>query len=174
MRYPRSVGGKAAVILPILVSALCGLVIGCFLNTMVYRLSADQKSVITEDCFCPVCGHTLALWEQIPILGYLLLRGKCRYCQTPIDAHYPLVEGGCAVLYALLAWLCLPRIGLLALLGLLCVVLLSCVLIRRDGKLHMLRRRKGKVVCAGLLLLFYHVLTAAAVAIVMMAYTNPV
>ena len=160
--------------LPILVSALCGLVIGCFLNTMVYRLTADKQSVITEDCYCPVCGHTLALWEQIPMIGYLLLGGKCRYCRAPIDSHYPLVEGGSAVLYALLAWFCLPRVGWFLVLGFVCTVLLSCFLIRRDGGFHMLRKRKKKIVCAVLLLVFYHILTAAAVAIVMMAHTASV
>lgn len=154
---------------PILVSAFCGLVIGCFLNTLVYRLSADNKAVITEDCYCPVCGHTLALWEQIPVFGYLFLRGACRYCKAPIDVHYPLVEGGCAVLYALLAALLLPHIGWFAVTGFLCCVLLVWYLLWRERNVHQIRQRPGKLVCALLLMLFYHLLTAAAAVIALAA-----
>ncbi|MBQ7301797.1 MAG: prepilin peptidase [Clostridia bacterium] len=156
----------------ILVSCLCGLVIGCFLNTMVYRLSSEEKTLVTEDCICPVCGHRLALWEQIPIVGYLVLGGHCRYCKAAISAHYPLVEGGCAALYALLARLTLPRLPLFLLLALLFDAALAVLLLRRVPQTRQTAVQyphPRKIIAAAVILLFYHLLIAAAVGIVLLA-----
>ena len=68
-----------------------GACVGSFLNVVVYRLPIG-RSLITPPSACPKCGHKLAAWDNIPVLGWLLLRGKCRYCHEPISPRYPLVE----------------------------------------------------------------------------------
>ncbi len=143
----------------LLASMAVGLIIGCYLNTLAYRLTqgdAPETALVTRDCICPACHHTLPLRDQIPILGYLLLGGRCRYCRMRIDWHYPLVEGGCAVLYGVLARLCYP-----ALLPTIIAMLLS------DGLIVLLLCRKtaahipaAKALCGVGLLLWYHGLAA--------------
>ena len=158
-------------------AALCGLVIGCYLNTLAYRLTTDAHALITEDCFCPDCGHRLSLWEQIPVLGYLLLGGRCRFCKARIDVHYPLVEAGCAALYGVLAACCLwetAQLSAFAWFLLLCM--LSCtavtaVLVRREFRLRAGAKASGMrtYLRAAAILVGYHVLSGLAVGIVWIA-----
>jgi leader peptidase (prepilin peptidase)/N-methyltransferase len=68
-----------------------GAAIGSFLNVVVYRVPAGL-SIIYPPSRCPKCLHQLGMGENIPIVGWLLLRGKCRHCHTPISPRYPLVE----------------------------------------------------------------------------------
>ncbi len=68
-----------------------GLCIGSFLNVIIYRLPLE-KSVISPASACPNCGVSIRWYDNIPILGYLILRGKCRHCQSRISLRYPLVE----------------------------------------------------------------------------------
>jgi leader peptidase (prepilin peptidase) / N-methyltransferase len=68
-----------------------GLVIGSFLNVLVYRLPRG-KSVVFDRSRCPSCGKTIAWYDNIPILSYVLLRARCRHCRAPISARYPVVE----------------------------------------------------------------------------------
>ncbi len=68
-----------------------GTVIGSFLNLCIHRLPKGQ-SIIKPRSHCPACNHELQPWELIPILSYLLVRGKCRHCGQPISLRYPLVE----------------------------------------------------------------------------------
>ncbi len=68
-----------------------GLCIGSFLNVCIYRLPKG-KSVVTPPSSCRKCGHKLAFWENIPILSYFLLKGRCSKCQERISLKYPLVE----------------------------------------------------------------------------------
>lgn len=63
--------------------------------------------IVVEASHCPRCGHRLAAWENVPLLSYLLLRGRCRACRTPISWQYPLVE----LLTGLLVLACLWRYG---------------------------------------------------------------
>ncbi len=145
-----------------------GLIIGCYLNTLAYRLSTvgtdHETAFVTEDCICPHCRHPLALWEQIPIIGYLLLGGACRYCGIGISLHYPLTEGGCAFWYAILAALCFSRVPLLLTLALMLLssVLLTCVLVRyiTRGQPFSLCAHPRKTVCGLLTLVWYHLLIA--------------
>ncbi len=65
--------------------------VGSFLNVVVYRLPLG-KNVVYPASSCPRCGHSIRLWHNLPILGWLLLGGKCRDCKTPISTRYPLVE----------------------------------------------------------------------------------
>lgn len=155
---------------PIGIAGVCGLIIGCVLNTLVYRLSDEKNLLITEDCFCPGCGHRLSLWEQIPVLGYCLLGGRCRYCKGVIDIHYPLVEGGLAVLYAVMAWICLPQLSCFLICVLCADVILAAYLLHRMCKKQSgkMRIRIKKIGCAFLLLVFFHILIMIAIGIALL------
>lgn len=73
--------------------------IGSFLNVVIYRLP-EGKGIVTPRSRCPKCEHALAWYDNIPVFGWLWLRGKCRYCKEPISAQYPLVEAGVALMFA--------------------------------------------------------------------------
>jgi leader peptidase (prepilin peptidase)/N-methyltransferase len=77
--------------LPVLFVGLMGLVIGSFLNVCCYRLPLGL-SVVRPPSRCPQCQTLLKPYDNIPVIGYLLLRGRCRYCGTPISMQYPIVE----------------------------------------------------------------------------------
>jgi leader peptidase (prepilin peptidase) / N-methyltransferase len=77
-----------------------GAAIGSFLNVVVYRIPAGF-SILWPPSRCPKCFHQLGIGENIPILGWLLLRGKCRHCRTPISPRYPLIEAITAVIFVL-------------------------------------------------------------------------
>jgi leader peptidase (prepilin peptidase) / N-methyltransferase len=70
---------------------LWGLCIGSFLNVCIYRLPSGT-SIVFPASRCTTCGHALAWSDNIPVLSYLALRGRCRYCRAPISARYPIVE----------------------------------------------------------------------------------
>ncbi len=72
-------------------AALLGAAIGSFLNVCVYRWPAEQ-SVLRPRSQCPACSHPIAWYDNIPVLGYLMLRGRCRNCGAGISAQYPAVE----------------------------------------------------------------------------------
>jgi leader peptidase (prepilin peptidase)/N-methyltransferase len=73
--------------------ALLGLSVGSFLNVVAYRLPRGE-SLLWPRSHCPKCGHTLAARDLIPILSFLWLRGRCRFCRAPIPLRYPAVELG--------------------------------------------------------------------------------
>lgn len=75
-----------------------GLVIGSFLNCFVWRVR--QKEGIVDRSYCPHCGHQLAWYDNIPLLSYVMLKGKCRYCSRRISVQYPLVELAAGLLFA--------------------------------------------------------------------------
>lgn len=68
-----------------------GLIFGSFLNSLIYRIETG-KNFFKKRSFCPHCQHTLSWKDLIPLLSFLILQGKCRYCQKPISWQYPLVE----------------------------------------------------------------------------------
>jgi leader peptidase (prepilin peptidase) / N-methyltransferase len=70
---------------------LLGLIIGSFLNVCIYRIPL-KKSIAFPGSACPDCGAAIRPWDNIPVLSYLILRGKCRGCHNPISMQYPLVE----------------------------------------------------------------------------------
>jgi leader peptidase (prepilin peptidase) / N-methyltransferase len=71
--------------------AVLGLCFGSFLTVAVYRLPR-RESVVAPRSACPRCGTTIAARDNVPVVSYLLLRGRCRTCHTPISAEYPIVE----------------------------------------------------------------------------------
>ena len=81
---------------------LFGLIVGSFLNCVIYRLETGG-SFLKGRSFCPHCKHKLALQDLIPVFSFLFLRGKCRYCGQKISPQYPLVEIATATLFLLMA-----------------------------------------------------------------------
>jgi len=79
-----------------------GLIIGSFLNCVIYRLQ-NKKSFVRGRSFCPHCKHTLLWYDLIPVLSYLALAGRCRYCKKPISLQYPLVELATGILFVSMA-----------------------------------------------------------------------
>ena len=68
-----------------------GLMVGSFLNVCIYRLAREQ-SIVFPGSHCPFCRHPIAWFDNIPVLSFLLLRGRCRYCRRTIHWRYPVVE----------------------------------------------------------------------------------
>ena len=89
-------------------SAVFGLLIGSFLNVVVHRVPAGQ-SVVSPPSACPACGHTIRRRDNVPVLSWLVLRGRCRDCTAPISARYPAVELTTAVLFGLTALVVVGR-----------------------------------------------------------------
>ena len=108
-----------------LAAALFGLLIGSFLNVVVYRLPVmaqreldnyiaheagkelphqDRFNLMVPRSACPHCGHRISALENIPIVSWLFLRGKCSSCKAPISARYPIVEAVTGLLSAVLVW----------------------------------------------------------------------
>lgn len=85
-----------------LVAAAFGLLIGSFLNVVIHRIPRDE-SVAFPASHCPHCGRTLRWWENVPVVSWLLLRGRCATCRAPISLRYPLVEAATAAVFALSA-----------------------------------------------------------------------
>ncbi|MHC5351768.1 prepilin peptidase [Metapseudomonas furukawaii] len=105
---------------------LLGLLVGSFLNVVIHRLPkmmlrdwqeqarealelpAEPKgpvfNLVLPNSRCPHCQHEIRVWENIPVVSYLALGGKCSACKAPISTRYPLVELACGLLSAYLAW----------------------------------------------------------------------
>ena len=75
------------------------LALGSFLNVVVARIP-ERRSLVSPRSACTRCGHELAAWENVPLVSYLALRGRCRGCSAPIGVRYPLVELATALLIA--------------------------------------------------------------------------
>jgi len=82
------------------IAFLFGSIVGSFLNVCIYRLPRGE-SIVTPRSHCPGCGKLIRAWDNIPILSFLILRGRCRDCGQPIAWRYPLVEGLTGLLFAL-------------------------------------------------------------------------
>ena len=87
----------------IVLAALGGLIIGSFLNVVAYRLPRGE-SLAHPPSHCPSCDAPIKPYDNVPVLSWLLLRGRCRACGAPISPRYPLVEALTGALYALVMW----------------------------------------------------------------------
>ncbi|PAV47885.1 prepilin peptidase [Pseudomonas sp. HAR-UPW-AIA-41] len=110
----------------VLVVLILGLLIGSFLNVLVYRLPKMMQrewrmqareileletepagptfNLVLPNSTCPHCQHEIRPWENIPLVSWLALRGKCSACKAPISKRYPLVELACGLLSGFIAW----------------------------------------------------------------------
>lgn len=109
----------------ITVSVILGLMVGSFLNVVIHRLpkimerewhnnclelqgkdipESPKYSIVTPRSACPSCGHKISALENIPIISYLVLGGKCKGCKAPISIRYPLVEALTGTLIGLVSW----------------------------------------------------------------------
>lgn len=110
----------------VLFAALLGLLIGSFLNVVIYRLPimmqrewraqaleylecppeqiSERFNLLLPSSRCPHCDHQIRSWENIPLVSWLALRGKCSSCRAPISSRYPLVELACGLLSGYVAW----------------------------------------------------------------------
>jgi len=85
------VSGEILLLLPSLFFILLGLIIGSFLNVCIVRLP-EAESIVLPSSRCPTCGKGIKPYDNIPLVSYLLLGGKCRFCKEPISWQYPVVE----------------------------------------------------------------------------------
>jgi len=82
-----------------------GLLIGSFLNVVIYRVPAG-KSIVSPPSACPSCGARIRPGDNVPVVSWIALRGRCRNCAAPISRRYPLVELATGVLFAsVAAWM---------------------------------------------------------------------
>jgi leader peptidase (prepilin peptidase)/N-methyltransferase len=109
----------------ITLSIIIGLMVGSFLNVVIHRLpkmmerewhqnclelqgqelpATTKYNIVTPRSACPSCGHKISALENIPLLSYIVLRGKCRQCKTAISVRYPLVEALTGTLIGLVSW----------------------------------------------------------------------
>lgn len=81
-------------------TGILGALIGSFLNVVIHRVPREQ-SIVLPNSACPSCRTPLRAYDNIPILSFLILRGKCRTCKNPISIRYPIVEALTAILFVL-------------------------------------------------------------------------
>ena len=129
-----------------LAAGLLGLMVGSFLNVVIHRLPIMMERDWAAQCAelrneaapafeplslarprsrCPQCGHQIAALENIPVISWILLRGRCKGCATPISLRYPLIEALTGLLFALAAWhfgFTAPGLGALVLIAALLVL----------------------------------------------------
>ncbi|MDF1603484.1 A24 family peptidase [Nocardioides sp. YIM 152315] len=82
---------------------LLGLVVGSFLNVVIHRVPAGL-SVVSPGSACPACAHAVRPIDNVPVVSWLLLRGRCRDCAAPIAVRYPLVEATTGALFVVAGW----------------------------------------------------------------------
>jgi leader peptidase (prepilin peptidase) / N-methyltransferase len=122
-------GGAFALV----VAALFGALIGSFLNVCIYRLPKGT-SIVWPASACPGCGRALSWFENIPVVSFAFLRGRCRTCRTPIAWRYPIVEALTAALFAFSWWYYGPSALLVSRLVFGCALI---VLFAIDLELHL-------------------------------------
>ena len=89
----------------IVLAGVFGAMIGSFLNVCILRWGAEPKeSIVRPPSHCPRCGVGLQWYDNIPIVSWLVLRGRCRGCQAPISVQYPLIELLTALIWAFMVW----------------------------------------------------------------------
>lgn len=86
-----------------IVAGILGAIIGSFLNVVIHRLPREE-SIVLPNSRCPSCGAVIVFYDNVPVLSYLMLRGRCRSCKVHISARYPAVESLTAFLWIAVVW----------------------------------------------------------------------
>ncbi|HEY8302485.1 MAG TPA: prepilin peptidase [Jatrophihabitans sp.] len=143
-------------------AVLLGLAVGSFLNVVIYRLPAGE-SIVSPPSRCPRCGNQIRNRHNVPVLGWLVLRGKCFDCGLPISARYPLVEAATGIAFAVVtAALLAAGAGALVVPALLvAAAALTAAMVRLDG-----HRVPRPVLVAGGLGVLAGVVAAVAAAVI--------
>lgn len=118
-------------------AGIVGLAVGSFLNVVAYRVPL-HKSVVSPGSFCPSCRSPLAAWDNIPVVSWLVLGGRCRSCREPIAWRYPAVEAVTAALFVAVA----VRFGAAAALPAFCVLMAGLVAVAVIDLEHMVVPRR--------------------------------
>ena len=105
-----------------MLGAAIGLCIGSFLNVVIYRLPIGQ-SIVTPPSRCRKCGYQLQWYDNIPVLSWLFLRGRCRKCGVGVSIQYPIVELITGALFVLVIWMTPPGPLLATRLILVCILI---------------------------------------------------
>ncbi len=113
-----------AEILLYIIFFMYGIVIGSFVNVLIYRLPLHENFT-TEHSHCMTCGHQLKWYDLVPLFSWIFLRGHCRYCKTKLSVQYPLVEAINGVGYVLIFYVC--GFNLSSMLFVLCFSILSAI-----------------------------------------------
>lgn len=87
----------------VIIAGILGLAVGSFLNVVIYRVPL-RLSVVSPPSACPLCSARIKGYDNIPVISWLLLHGKCRTCGSAISPRYPIVELSTAILFVLVAW----------------------------------------------------------------------
>ena len=82
---------------------LFGIVIGSFLNVCIIRIP-NKEDIVKTSSHCRRCGYRLKWYDMIPLVSFLVLRGKCRSCSAKLSVQYPLIEAANGILYVLIVW----------------------------------------------------------------------
>jgi len=106
----------------LLLGAAIGLCIGSFLNVVIYRVPIGQ-SIVTPPSRCRKCGYRLQWYDNIPVLSWLFLRGRCRKCGVGVSMQYPIVELITGALFVLVIWMTPPGPLLATRLILVCILI---------------------------------------------------
>lgn len=96
-------------IFAIVVAGVFGLLIGSFLNVVVYRVPAGVS--LLRESRCPHCDTSVKPWQNVPVLSWLWLRGRCASCSAPIAIRYPIVESATGIAFAAVTWWVLAGLG---------------------------------------------------------------
>ncbi|HVO29543.1 MAG TPA: prepilin peptidase [bacterium] len=99
--FPSLPGAPAVLIAPFV--AILGALVGSFLNVVILRVP-ERRSIVHPPSHCPKCQAPIRWFDNIPVLSWLLLRGKCRSCRAPISARYPAVEALTSLLFVAVVW----------------------------------------------------------------------
>lgn len=91
----------------LVLAGIVGLCVGSFLNVVIYRVPRKQ-SLAWPASRCTDCGRALRWWHNLPVVSWVVLRGRCAYCREPISVRYPLVEIGTALVWLVIVWMTPP------------------------------------------------------------------
>lgn len=93
---------SGAILFLVIVAGVLGLLIGSFLNVVAFRVPA--KISLLRESRCPHCDTAIKWWQNVPVVSWIALRGKCANCKAPISARYPIVEAVTGIAFALVMW----------------------------------------------------------------------